>query len=134
MAGGSWNGAGDVPAHPSAWCKAQQGWVSVFNQTTNATLNLEEVKTSNRVYRLWKDGAPGNEYFLLENRQQTLYDLQLPGGGLLIFHIDDSIATNQDDHHPKVALVQADGLQQLESGANRGDRSEERRVGKECRL
>ena len=22
MAGGSWNGGGDVPAHPSAWCKA----------------------------------------------------------------------------------------------------------------
>ena len=27
MAGGSWNGGGDVPAHPSAWCKANQGWV-----------------------------------------------------------------------------------------------------------
>src|SRR5215208_6855920 len=29
MAGGSWNGGGDIPAHPSAWCKANQGWVSV---------------------------------------------------------------------------------------------------------
>ena len=29
MAGGSWNGGGDMPAHPSAWCKANQGWVSV---------------------------------------------------------------------------------------------------------
>ena len=25
--GGCWNGGGDVPAHPSAWCKANQGWV-----------------------------------------------------------------------------------------------------------
>ena len=27
MAGGSWGGGGDTPAHPSAWCKANQGWV-----------------------------------------------------------------------------------------------------------
>lgn len=25
MAGGSWNGGGDIPAHPSAWCKVNQG-------------------------------------------------------------------------------------------------------------
>ena len=31
MAGGSWNGGGDIPAHPSAWCKANQGWVTVNN-------------------------------------------------------------------------------------------------------
>ena len=35
MAGGSWNGGGDIPAHPSAWCKANQGWVTVQNVTTN---------------------------------------------------------------------------------------------------
>jgi immune inhibitor A len=27
MASGSWNNGGDTPAHPSAWCKLQQGWV-----------------------------------------------------------------------------------------------------------
>ena len=31
MAGGSWNGGGDTPAHPSAWCKAQQEWVTVVD-------------------------------------------------------------------------------------------------------
>ena len=36
MAGGSWNGNGDIPAHPSAWCKVGQGWVSVVNRTSNA--------------------------------------------------------------------------------------------------
>ena len=35
MASGSWGGGGDVPAHPSAWCKANQGWVTVVNQATN---------------------------------------------------------------------------------------------------
>lgn len=121
MGGGSWNGGGDVPAHPSAWCKANQGWVTVVNQTSNATLNIEDVKTSNTVYRLWKDGSSGSEYFLVENRQQTLYDAQLPGGGLCVWHIDDAVATNEDENHYKVAFVQADGNKDLENGSNRGD-------------
>lgn len=121
MGGGSWNGGGNVPAHPSAWCKVNQGWVAVINQTTNAKANIPDVKTSRRVYRLWKNGAGGSEYFLVENRQKTLYDAQLPGEGLLIWHIDESIATNADENHPKVALLQADGKRHLEQGTNRGD-------------
>jgi immune inhibitor A len=121
MAGGSWNGGGDVPAHPSAWCKAQQAWVTVQNVTANATLTIADVKDSNTVYRLWKDGAPGQEYFLLENRQKVRYDAQLPGDGLLIWHLDDAIANNTDEAHYRVALAQADGLRNLEGNANRGD-------------
>lgn len=121
MAGGSWNGGGDVPAHPSAWCKVNQGWVSVVNQTANQTIDIADVKNSQTVYRLWKDGAPGNEFFLVENRQRTQYDRMLPGDGLLVYHVDEAIEGNSDEAHPKVALLQADGLKQLESGANRGD-------------
>lgn len=121
MAGGSWNGAGDTPAHPSAWCKANQGWVSVVTQSTNATVSIADVKTGHTVYRLWKDGAPGNEYFLVENRQRTLFDSQLPGDGLLIYHVDEAIGSNANEDHPKVKLMEADGLGHLHNGANRGD-------------
>jgi immune inhibitor A len=121
MAGGSWNGGGDVPAHPSAWCKAQQGWVTVQNVTTNGPLSIGDVKDSNTVYRLWKDGTSGQEYFLLENRQKAGFDAQLPGPGLLIWHIDDAIGGNSDETHPKVALEQADGAKHMENNANRGD-------------
>ena len=45
MAGGSWNGdSGDVPAHPSAWCKAEQGWVTVENRTGKETVDVKDVK------------------------------------------------------------------------------------------
>ena len=71
MAGGSWNGNGDIPAHPSAWCKAGQGWVTVANRTTNGDVSLPDVKTSKTVHRLWKNGAAGGEYFLIEHRRQT---------------------------------------------------------------
>ena len=121
MAGGSWNGGGDIPAHASAWCKAQQGWVTVQNVTTNGLLTMADVKDSHTVYRLWKDGTAGQEYFLVENRQKSGYDARLPGDGLLIWHIDDAIATNTDEAHYRVALAQADGDRDLENNANRGD-------------
>jgi len=128
MSGGSWNGAGigggvagDIPAHPSAWCKANQGWVSTVVQTANADVTIQDVKTSNKIYRLWKDGTGGKEYFLVENRQRTKYDQGLPGDGLLIWHIDDSISSNSNEVHPKVKLMEADGLHQMQSGINRGD-------------
>jgi len=121
MGGGSWNGGGDVPAHPSAWCKCNQGWASTINQTSNATVSIADVKASRQVYRLWKDGGASSEYFLVENRQRTGYDRDLPGDGLLIWHIDDTVSSNSDERHPKVALMQADGQNHLASGTNRGD-------------
>jgi immune inhibitor A len=121
MAGGSWNGTGDIPAHPSAWCKADQGWVSVVNRTTNGTVTLKDVKTDRKVYRLWKNGAPGKEYFLVENRQRSRFDRKLPGEGLLVYHIDETIDGNEDENHPLVRLLEADAARHLHDGANRGD-------------
>ena len=121
MAGGSWNAGGDTPAHPSAWCKAQQGWVSVENVTADGPVTLPDVKTSRTVHRLWTDGSQGTEYFLLENRGRSGYDSELPGEGLLVWHIDDAQPDNSNESHHLVGLLQADGLRELEQDLNRGD-------------
>ncbi len=121
MAGGSWGLDGERPTHPSAWCKASQGWISVVAQSSNATVAIQDVKTGRTAYRLWTNGSGGNEYFLVENRQATGYDASLPGGGLLVWHIDDAVDHNRDETHYMVALEQADGQSHLEGGANRGD-------------
>ena len=121
MAGGSWGGGGNTPVHPSAWCKANQGWATVTNVTTNGAKNIADVKDSGKIYRLWKSGAASSEYFLVENRQKTGFDTSLPAGGLLIWHIDDSVAGNTNEAHYKVALMQADGKRDLELDHNRGD-------------
>jgi immune inhibitor A len=123
MAGGSWNNGGKTPAHPMAWCKLKQNWVSVSNITANSATpaNIKDIKSNYLAYRLWKNGASGNEYFLVENRQKTGFDSYLPAPGLLIWHIDDSIASNSNEAHYKVALEQADGKKDLEHNVNRGD-------------
>jgi immune inhibitor A len=121
MSGGSWNGGGDIPAHPCAWCKVNQGWVSSTVVSGNSAVTIPDVKTSHNVLRLWKDGASGAEYFLVENRQRTGYDADLPGDGLLLWHIDENQSGNTDENHYKVALLQADGHRDLEHNTNRGD-------------
>ena len=121
MGGGSWNGGGDNPAHPSAWCKAQQQWVTIVRPTANDTLAIADVKVERRVYRLWKNGAPGTEYYLLENRQRAGFDADLPGEGVLVWHVDDAIPDNTNELHPRVRLMQADGRRDLDRAINRGD-------------
>ncbi|HEV7657867.1 MAG TPA: M6 family metalloprotease domain-containing protein [Mycobacteriales bacterium] len=121
MGAGSWGGGGDVPAHPSAWCKVDQGWASATAVSSSGALTLPDVKTSRNVHRLWKDGAGGPEYFLIENRQRTGYDSSLPGDGLLIWHVDENQPGNTDENHYFIGLVEADGLRDLELAHNRGD-------------
>ncbi|TQK01271.1 M6 family metalloprotease domain-containing protein [Herbaspirillum sp. SJZ107] len=121
MASGSWGGGGATPTHPSAWCKANQGWVTVENVTSNGSRSIADVKDSHKVLRMWKDGGSGSEYFLVENRQQTRFDKSLPGAGLMIWHIDESVSSNANETRYKVALVQADNRKDLEGGKNRGD-------------
>ena len=121
MGGGSWNGNGDMPAHPSAWCKANQGWVSVVNRTSNGIVTVGDVKNSRQVYRLWKNGAAGKEYFLVEHRKRAKFDRLLPGEGLLVYHVDEAIDGNEDERHPFIKILEADGRDQLQNGVNRGD-------------
>ena len=84
-------------------------------------VTIQDVKSARKVYRLWKDGALGKEYFLLESRQRVLYDRTLPGEGLLVYHVDEGIDGNANENHPFVKLLEADGLNHLHDGANRGD-------------
>jgi immune inhibitor A len=45
----------------------------------------------------------------------------LPGTGLLIWHVDDAVWSNTDEDHPRVKLVQADGLAHMKGNWGRGD-------------
>ncbi len=132
MAGGSWNGTlGSSPAHPDLWCRMEMGYVDPINVTVDQIgLEIPAIQDTSVAYRLWTDGNPSNQYFLVENRQQTGYDAHLPGEGLLIYHVDDNVGSQNDNEwypghenqgHYLVALEQADGDWDLEQDVNRGD-------------
>ena len=72
-------------------------------------------------YKLPVGSQASTEYFLVSNRQQTLFDTNLPGEGLIIEHVDDAKNNNTDENHYLVDIEQADGSRDLNLNANRGD-------------
>ena len=141
MGGGSWNKtpggyAGNSPAFPDAFLKWYQGWITptAISGIQPGTV-INQAETNPQAYILgtnpggvnWNyDVASGlGEYFLVENRQLTGYDVGLPGCGLIITHIDESVTsdddTNDNEFHPLVKIIEADGLNELQSGDDRGD-------------
>lgn len=127
MMANSWGFNGDQlnPPHFSAWCKVFLGWVSTTNLATPGTYFIGQSETNDQIYKVnW--GYPPGEYLLIENRQPTGFDKNIPRGGLAIWHIDENVGDNKSEGYPgqpgwpgngnhfKVALLQADGNYDLE--------------------
>ncbi|HAT73347.1 MAG TPA: hypothetical protein DCS63_11090 [Elusimicrobia bacterium] len=133
MAEGSWNGNnGTSPSHPSAWCKKELGWATATRLSAAGAYSLAQIETNANALYLFQSGAFSSaEYFLAENRQGYGFDAGLPGPlrGMLIWHVDESVADNNDQTHYLVGLKQADGLQDLELNANSGDDADYFRLG-----
>jgi hypothetical protein len=109
---------GRQPADFDAWSKTQLGFVDVISIQQDIVGAIISPSSQGQVFRMWKSGLLGIQYFLLENRRQTGLDTALPGEGLLIYHIDESVSNNRSPNHYRVALEQADGLYQLENRFN----------------
>jgi immune inhibitor A len=133
MSFGVYNGGGWSPAHLCAYSRAALGVASPINITSNDIYSLPPVETSGVIYRLWTAGAAGSQYFLVENRRPIGYDAALPSHGTLIWHIDESVTTGNDNQwypgytsygHYMVALEQADGQWHIEKNINYGDTSD----------
>ena len=115
------------PAHMTAWTKAQLGWVTEVLIDRDTTIDMSPVVTSDTSYILPIPNT--NEYFVLENRQRIGSDSMLINEGLLIWHVDSVLTRLRGLPLNRVngmspyamALVQADGQNDLENGANRGD-------------
>ncbi len=122
MAGGSWNNAGNTPAHPTAWCKVRCGWVDptvIFNGSQNVT--LKPYNDNQDIVKIPIGSTSSKEYFLLSNRKKAGFDQFLPGEGMLIEHVDDAKGNNKDESHYLVDIEQADGKRDLNNNTNSGD-------------
>lgn len=119
------NPLGSAPAHPSAFCKVQLGWVTpTWVLQDSVGVSIPPVETSGQVYRLWTNGVDTGEYFLVENRQPIGFDAGLvrgsientlagnpPAHGLLIYHVDEGIIGNNDAAHKMVDVAEGGGIE-----------------------
>ena len=124
MSGGVWSDNGRTPVHFDAWCKMALGWINPHTCNDNVSgERIDAVEYSPDIYQIYSQGTPFPQYWLVENRQRRLFDAYLPGDGLLIYHIDDTVPNNDDQTRYKVAVEQADGDFDLENnrGGDSGD-------------
>ena len=95
MAAGSWNGSpsGNRPAHHNMYTKVQAGWVTPTVLSTPTTVtNMPNAAENPVAYRI-NTGAT-NEHYLLENRQRIKFDTNIPGDGLIIYHVYNNVGTS----------------------------------------
>jgi M6 family metalloprotease-like protein len=114
------------PPEPCAYLKALAGWATVTTLTVPQTgLTVEAGKNS---FFKFQHPKLSNEYYLVENREQSGRDAHLPDSGLAIWHIDEN--GNNDNQqmtpasHYQVTLVQADGKWDMEHDRNSGDETD----------
>jgi M6 family metalloprotease-like protein len=132
------------PGPVMAWTKIELGWLTPIEITSDGVYTIQASEESADAYVI-KQGYESGEYLLLENRQpiEGSYDERFFNpGGITIYHIDETIwdlfssqGTKgntpkggpfqgdwpENGNHYPVALLQADGLYELEQNINGGD-------------
>lgn len=85
---GSYDGDGYKPAGYTSYEKMTAGWITPVELSNDTTVSsLQPLSENGGAYIIYNQGNK-NEYYLLENRQQTNWDEQIPGAGLLVLHVD----------------------------------------------
>jgi hypothetical protein len=127
------------PGHLSAWTRWVLGWVDPIDIVDPGTYELRAVEQFSEVFRISKGYANG-EFLLIENRQPIPGDFDerfYAPGGILIYHINENNLElegygnspaggpyqegwPENGNHYPIALLQRDGLYELEQRINMG--------------
>ena len=77
---------GSVPVGYTAYEREFCGWLTIEELTDPATITLENLADSKKAYKIVSSDE--NQYFTLENRQQTGWDQYMAASGLMILKVD----------------------------------------------
>jgi len=91
MAGGSYRNKSRTPVGYTLYERYSLGFASPKVIDAAGDFQLKALNTANEGYRI--NSAVKNEYFLIENRQQTNWDEYLLGHGMIVMRVD---STNVD--------------------------------------
>lgn len=121
----------ESPAHMCAWSKAFLGWIEphIVLTSTHGKEIINSEQNPHSFYKIWKNGNPNREYFLIENRQSIGFDKYIYEPGLLVWHVDEdridvrllSNKVNDNENYKGVDLEEADGRNDLDHFVNNGD-------------
>ncbi len=88
MDSGNLNGGGYVPCGYSAFERMFMGWLKPVELSSDTVItDVPALADTAKAFIIRNEGNP-DEYYLLENRQKKGWDAELPGSGILVFHVD----------------------------------------------
>ncbi len=116
-------GARFNPVEPNGYFKNIAGWTMTRNLSSNQTGTVRA--GINEIYQI-QHPVNKEESFVIENRNRSGRDQELPGSGLAIWHVDETLGDRDSQQntyaqHYVVSLIQADGNLDLENDVNGGD-------------
>ncbi|MBP5344713.1 MAG: M6 family metalloprotease domain-containing protein [Bacteroidales bacterium] len=118
MDNGSYNGYGFVPAGYTSFEKYSIGWLTPIELTAETSVtDLQPLSSAHAAYII-RNAAYPDEYYMLENRQLSGFDRELPAAGMLILHVDydknvwdgNAINAGGNDAHEHCTIFHADGM------------------------
>lgn len=117
MASGSWNNGGRTPAHhnPRSKVYTYQWAETILLSTAQTVLLPPNLYYANAFYRI--NTNTNNEYFILENRTISNFNIGIPGSGMLIFRCASTVNQGSNSvnatHKQKFYPVAANSSQPL---------------------
>lgn len=119
MSGGNYGNHSRTPVGYSLYERYALGFTTPEEIEVEGTITLDALNTSNKGYML--KTPVRNEYFMIENRQQTKWDASLPYHGMLVHRVDrtnttvwDNNTINNNPKHLYYELLFADGFKSLD--------------------
>lgn len=122
MDAGEYTLEGFRPTAYSAWERERFGWLDIEELTEAANVTLETLNTegeteqNGNAYRIRSDENE-DEYYILENIQQTGWNTYVYGHGMTVMHVeyeDDYFQLggypNATAGHPRMSIIAADNL------------------------
>lgn len=85
---GNFNGGGFSPCSYSAHERMLMGWLEPIELTEDIHIDGMPQLAEQPVAYLIRNDGHADEYYVVENRQQTGWDQPLTGSGLVVFHVD----------------------------------------------
>jgi immune inhibitor A len=140
MSFGGWGGdvvSPQSPSHMCAWSKIKMGWITptVLSGSYGQVL-ISAIESNSQVYKIGMN-CRETQYFLVSYRDSSVgFDKSLPKRGMLIYHVDDDMYTENDCENGgsctsggfnyMVAVEQPDANFNLDCGTayNYGDRGD----------
>jgi len=102
---------GSRPSNFDPWCRQFLGFDSRAVVTEPGPYSLAPVSKGGGSLQIWRNGEPGDEYLLVENRGHSGNDRFLPADGLVVYRVDERFPDNTGGPaFYRVRVLDADSL------------------------